>query len=509
MASRDPDRHEDPAASSAPARRRQWWIAALLVATTAAAGVAARMGPSGAPASGGTGDPTPLRFAAPGGGPVAFSARLDREAVMEDGDGTVMMELLLHAGRAPDAPPVRTPTALVVVLDRSGSMQGEAMDHARASARELMARLGPDDRFALVSYADDARIDIPLDPPTGERPDLWRARLESIAARGGTNMARGLDLADRIAAGARAPGRSVRVILISDGHANQGDHSLEGLRARAARAVPGEFVLSAVGVGDGFDERLMTALADAGTGNFYYVPDVEELASVFGDEFLSARETVARALAVSVETGDGVTLVDAAGYPIERAGAASVVRPGALFAGQERRLWLTLRVAPERRARADGPVELGRVALHYSGIDETRHTAALGPVPRVQVVQRADDFYAAIDVPAYAAQLATDGLGSLRQRVAEAVRSGEADRARFLIDEFEREELGQLRALGYAVEKHEASGAIVRMRDDVDAALAPAAPAGAANELGKALSSEGHDARRAGAKRRQAGGSGR
>ena len=60
----------------------------------------------------------------------------------------------------------------------------------------------------------------------------------------------------------------------------------------------GEYVLSAVGVGQDFDETLMSALADAGTGNFYYLPDARELAGIFAGEFASARETVARGLRV-------------------------------------------------------------------------------------------------------------------------------------------------------------------------------------------------------------------
>ncbi|MGH0037566.1 MAG: vWA domain-containing protein [Myxococcota bacterium] len=489
-----------PSAPAFPSHPRAW-LAGLLVALTAGAGLAARLGAGPSPGAGSTG-PATLHFAATGSGPVDLGARLDREAIMDRGDGTVMMELVLRGHAHEGATPPRSATDLVVVLDRSGSMQGEPLVHARASTRELVAGLGRSDRFALVSYANDARVDIPLSPAVDDARRVWRSRLDAVAAHGGTNMARGLDLANEIAAGARAAGRSVRVILISDGHANQGDHTLEGLRARAGRAVSGEFVLTTVGVGDGFDERLMTALADAGTGNFYYVRDVERLASVFGDEFLSARETVARGLALEIEPGAGVSVVDAAGYPLEQAGDTVSVRPGALYAGQERRLWLTFEVDEDRRDPDGPPIELGRVALRYRTLDDTPHLLALADRPSVAVVAEPRDFYAALDAEAYTEQLASDGLGSLRQRVAEAVQAGERGRARRLLDGFEQRNAPVLEGLGYVAEETEAMVEVKQMREEVDAALAPSAPAGSANALGKSLSSRGYDQRRAGAKRK-------
>jgi len=495
---------QNPAQSSPSGRiplRREWWIAAALIAVTATAGLAASRSGQTSPDPG-TGGKLPVAFSAAGAGPVDFSARLDREAVMAGGDGLVMMELLMRGHEAALAAGVRVPTDLVIVLDRSGSMQGEPLYHAKASARELVARLGAQDRFALVSYADGARVEVPLGVASEEARRRWNASLEAIGASGGTEMSSGLDVANQIALAARAPGRSLRVILISDGHANQGDPSREGLCARAARAVSGEFVLSTVGVGAGFDEQLMTAIADAGTGNFYYVRDVEQLASVFGDEFQSARETVARALAVEIEPAPGISVRDAGGYPLERIGERVVLHPGALFAGQERRLWLTLAVDPDRIAAAEAPVELGAFALSFRRNDDAPGRLVLAGTPRVTVVQREAEFFASVDTDAYTAHLASDGLGSLRQSVANAVGRGDRAQALRAIEAFERKNEEMLDGLGQSPAASEPLQEAGRLRDEVEAALAPAAPPSARNDLGKALTAEGQDLRRQGAKRK-------
>ena len=224
-------------------------------------------------------------------------------------------------------------------------MGGDKIEHARAAVRELLAQLGAAGSLRaghLLGRGAPHHSAVPLS--TTRTRAAWRATVAEIQADGGTNMSSGLDLGLDLVERGRADGRVPHVILISDGLANQGDASPEGLTRRARRAAQGEFMLSTVGVGTDFNEYLMTALADAGTGNYYYVQDPRDLAGVFAREFDAARTTVASGLAVQIEPGPGVRVVDAAGYPLEATGDGVVFRPGSLFAGQERRIWVTLAV---------------------------------------------------------------------------------------------------------------------------------------------------------------------
>lgn len=488
------DDMQRPESPRAP-RRRLVLAVALLAATVAAGAAAHRIDGWVTPPPGTSGQ---LHFQAPGGGPVHFSGQLDRGSVLAGSDGLVKMELVLRGDerRGQDLP--RVPTDLVVVLDRSGSMQGQPLAKAKAAVRGLMTQLSHDDRFALVSYASDVRLEWPLASATGAQRQGWRTMLAHVQANGGTNMAVGIDLANQLLSGEGRSGRAARVVLLSDGHANQGDHSLPGLRRRAARAVAGEWVFSTAGVGEGFDESLMASLADAGAGNFYYVQHAEDLAGVFADEFASARETVASALSVSIRPGAGVQVVDAAGYPLERDGARVSFRPGDLFAGQERRIWVTLR-APTAGA---GEFDLGRFAVSYRG-DAGREERVFASTPQVACVLAEADFYANVDKDAWARSTLADEIGALKQKISSAVRSGDRQQAMREI-------------VSYRTEKKRQN--VVLQRDDVAAALddlekvereveeafdAPAAAAPALqNRLGKQLSAEGTDGRRVGAKRK-------
>jgi Ca-activated chloride channel family protein len=424
-------------------------------------------------------------------GPVRFTAQLDRSSILRNGDGLVHVELAIGGGTLPSSDTVRVPTDLVVVLDRSGSMNGAPLSHAKAAVRTLVAQLAGEDRFALVAYASGAELAIPLGAAAPDARATWYAALAGVRASGGTNMAAGLDLAARTATELRESGRAVRVILISDGHANEGDHSREGLVARAARAVGGEYVLSAVGVGSSFDEGLMTALADAGTGNFHYLHHARALDDVFAGEFASARETVASGLEVEIRTAEGVEVVDAAGYPLEREPGLVRFRPGSLFAGQERRVFVTLR-AP---ARAVGDVALGRLALRYAAHGE-RTVLVLPASLRVACVEGEEDFYASVDRAAWARSVVVDEVNALKQQVSAALQAGDRARAETRIEGF----LAAKREENAVLESEDVDRELRSLGSVLDAVRAPMSPS-ERNALSKELSAAAFDGRRVGAKR--------
>lgn len=467
---------------TSPRRRRSALLAGLL-ALTVSAGVAAKITPETTPS------PDPVAGAA---GPVQASVQLDRTSVLEGSDGLVRMELTLRGADLAQGDRPELPTDLVVVLDRSGSMRGEPLRFAKSAVRELIAQLGDDDRFGLVSYSSGGQVSIPLQTASPSARESWSRTLQEISANGGTNMSHGLDLAHGLL-DARTAGRAPRVVLLSDGHANQGDHSLAGLQQRASRAVSGEYVLSSVGVGDGFDETVMSAVADAGTGNFYYLADLHALAGIFTDEFASARETVASSLVVSWPRDGAAHVESAAGYPLEQHGDATFFRPGGLFSGQERKIWLTLRV-PTGRAEH---VSLPPLRVAYVDLGGEKHGIALDAL-RVACVEAEDDYYASFDADVYKRGYLSESVGALKESVAQKLRSGSREDAVAEVETHMREmELVQLRALGYVLP--EAKAKLAPLQDDLNAPAA-AEPA-AQNRLGKKWLEAGRDERRSGSKR--------
>lgn len=467
--------------------RRAWWVLAVLITATLAVGAAHRhrafsqILPVDAAGT----------VATSADGKVTLQASLDRTAVMEGEDGLVRMELVLRAHAGEHAVPQR-PTDLVVVLDRSGSMNGGKIRDARAAVEQLISQLAPEDRFALVTFSSSAEIAAPLAYATPQARATWKQSVDGIFAGGGTYMGSGLALGLQTLEGAHEAGRSPRAILISDGLAAE-PH--DALRALATRTATAEIPLSAVGVGADFDENLMSALADAGTGNYYYLRNANGLASVFAAEFATARETVASGVSVTLEPDAGISVVDAAGYPLTHNGGAASFQPGTLFAGQERRVWITFRVPTETAADH----HLGAVRVQYRR-DGDLHQLALDDFPTIACVRDPDRFFAGVDSEAWEQSVIVEEYNQLRQSVAGMVTKGRESEAQEEIDRF----LDRNTAMNHVV-------ASPRVASQIDAAADLKADVAEAfrgddapkkqNLLGKALHAEGTLERRAGSRK--------
>ena len=453
-----------------------------------------------------------IDFAAPGEGSVSFTGKLDRQAVLQGGDGVVKIELVLAAEERTDSSTHRVPTDFLVVLDRSGSMDGAKIEHARAAVRELISQMSDDDRFALVTYASGSEVTIPLATATAEARRHWRSVVAGVRPGGGTNMSSGLEAALRLSAASSAgrfagsagrfagsagrfAGSAGRLILISDGLANEGDPTVGGLSRRAARAAARELVVSTVGVGADFNEFLMSAVADAGTGNYYYLDDVERLAQVFSDELGATRETVAGAVEVAVAPGPGVRVLDAAGYPLEQVDGKTVFKPGSLFSGQERRIWVTLAVA--NRDLGDRP--LGSFTATYNDRGVTR-VLEFGEPPVVACVADENTYHDSFDKETWARAAAEEDYGRLQERVAGFVRAGRREEA--------LREIGAYRAENYRLNQVMRQQAITKKLEDlqslqteVEDAFQGANQHDKRNYLSKMNQSVGRDVRRIGSKK--------
>ena len=73
--------------------------------------------------------------------------------------------------------------------------------------------------------------------------------------------------------------------------------------------------VSTVGLGDDYNEDLMTALAEASNANYYYVKDAEKLPGIFAQELGAARSLLARSIVIRIEAPEGVRLKEIIGRP--------------------------------------------------------------------------------------------------------------------------------------------------------------------------------------------------
>lgn len=357
-----------------------------------------------------------------GDGKVELSAHVDRSAVMAGGDGLVHVRLDLSAAAGQPSEAARPPSDMLVVLDISGSMQGQKLDYAKQATSELIDRLAPSDRMGLVVYESDARVIFPMQAASQQNVVHWHRLVSALGTEGGTNMSAGLDLALQQLEGSRAQGRSARVLLLSDGQANAGDASVTGLRARASRVIAGDHVLSAMGVGEDFNEDLMTSLANVGAGNFYYLSRVDMLGRFFDAELKAATDTVASAVELQFRPAKGVKVLDVSGYPLQQSDGMVWLRPGNLVAGQQRTLWMTLAVPTTQSVQQ----ALGSMAVAYQHDHKPARREA-GALPLVAVVGDAQRFEQAVDKGMWEEFVSTEQFNKAQLGLGAAIGNGTAE----------------------------------------------------------------------------------
>jgi Ca-activated chloride channel homolog len=238
--------------------------------------------------------------------------------------------------RAPEKPQ-RVPVNLALVVDRSGSMDGAKMQDAKRAAVALVRQLQPGDRLALVHYGSDVTVAPSVEINADTRAGLLRL-IDGIQVNGSTNISGGLSAGATAVSLYAKEYRVTRVILLSDGQPTDGVTSTSGLAAEVTRMREQGITVSALGVGTGFNDSLMRAMAEAGGGFSGFISDSSELASIFTRELDQAASTVARGVSLALTLPPGVTGVEVMGVPSTRQGDTVRIPVYDLTGGQSARV---------------------------------------------------------------------------------------------------------------------------------------------------------------------------
>src|SRR4051794_6944035 len=238
---------------------------------------------------------------------------LDVVAIEAEDQISVLLELAAPAAKSSQT---RPPSTLQVVLDRSGSMAGDPLESAKAALIDLVGRLEPTDHFGLVVFDDEVDVAVPAGPLTDK--DTVRGLIASIPPGGTTNLSggylRGLQEARRVAGK-----RGATLLLISDGHANVGILDSDKLGSVAADARSRRVTTSTIGLGLGYDETLLAALARGGAGNTHFAEEGDTAAAALASEVDGLLEQVVQAASLTVKPTGAVESVTLWNDPRERA----------------------------------------------------------------------------------------------------------------------------------------------------------------------------------------------
>jgi len=192
-----------------------------------------------------------------------------------------MLPVRMETERRREMPSV----AMVLCIDRSGSMQGEAIEMAKKAAKATLDVLANDDLVEVVAFDSQATRYVKMQPARNR--SRIRGLIGQMQSGGGTDFFPPLDAAYNDMTVTQA--RKKHVILLTDGKAPP-----TGLRDLVTTMIAEQITVTTVGLGAEADEQLLKMIADVGGGRYHAVPDAQSLPRIFTKE----TEMIARAAAV-------------------------------------------------------------------------------------------------------------------------------------------------------------------------------------------------------------------
>ena len=185
--------------------------------------------------------------------------------------------------------------AMVLIIDKSGSMQGLPIDLARQAAKATVELLGKQDQIGVIGF--DGQPYIVSELRSVMEAEYIKSSIDTLAAGGGTNMYPPMTAAFQMLDTANA--KIKHVIILTDGRSQQAD--FHGIASEMANA---GITISTVALGNA-DKQLLSSIAEIGQGRYYETTDPTTIPHIFTKETVeTSRTAVKEDIFTVVQTGD-------------------------------------------------------------------------------------------------------------------------------------------------------------------------------------------------------------
>ena len=361
---------------------------------------------------------------------MQFTAQLDVDVVALEAEDEVTCLVSLTAP-VPDGLADRPGETLIAVVDRSGSMSGGPIAAVRTALHQLVDRLKPQDRFGVVVFDSEALVQVPTHAMADHDTTTVHALIEGITPRGQTDLSGGylLGLSE---ARRHATETGASVILLSDGHANEGITDPAQLGSVAAKARADGITTTTIGMGQGYDETLLAEVATQGSGSHRFAFTDDDAIAVVSEE---AGDLLSKSIlnAVARIRPSDPAMVDRIGtlhdvprwIETDADGVKHLVVPlGDLYAGEERQLLLHF---PVPALAALGLHQLAQIAIEYVAMPDLLQQVVTWPV-MVNVVP-GDEAAGRVPNPTVTSARLLAETTKVKREASEALYAGDTDKA--------------------------------------------------------------------------------
>jgi Ca-activated chloride channel homolog len=259
----------------------------------------------------------PLKTTAMSAIPVGAALNLElipsRDATMANGPAREQFLVELTAGGGGPALPgagfgtgQRTPLNLCLVIDRSGSMEGTPLEYVKQACAHVVDMLGPNDILSIVTFEETVDVLMPPQRVTNKGP--IKDGIQRLMPGNTTNLYDGLSLGLQQVVGVNDPGRSTRLVVLTDGDPTAGIKDFSALVAHAGEIKSRGITVTFLGFGPDYNEELLASMAKRAGGNYYYIPQPQMIPEVFRVELDKMMTAAAGNIRLSVKAARWVSM---------------------------------------------------------------------------------------------------------------------------------------------------------------------------------------------------------
>ena len=310
---------------------------------------------------------------------MQVKALLDVDMVALEATDKVTLMLDLTAPQNP-MHATRPGQAVQVVLDRSGSMDGAPLDAAKGSLIKLIDRLAPQDSFGLVAFDDSALVIAPMRTMADHHLPSLRKVIREMQTGGSTDISAGYLMGLRELTRVQASGGST-LLLISDGHANAGEKDPKFFSEVSTKSATEKVTTSTIGLGNGYDETILEALAQGGGGAHRFAGTIDEAVGAIAAEVNDLLDKTIVNAVLRLTPTSAMTQVPTIEIlqrlPHWMDGTTYVIQLGDLFSGENRRFVIDIDVPG---IAALGLCKLADLTIEYLNLAERQEISITLPV---------------------------------------------------------------------------------------------------------------------------------
>jgi Ca-activated chloride channel family protein len=201
---------------------------------------------------------------------------------------------------------------LFLILDTSGSMAGEnKLVNAKLAIENIIRNMNKNDKLHLIQY--NTYSSIVFEDESNQ--EFMLDKLRSLYSSGSTNLMAGFDQA-KILLGKYSKRTSVkRLFVFSDGQINVGVTAHDQLLSEVTSMKNTfEITICSFGIGLDFDEKLMTNIADYGSGDYFFIGGADSIKKVVDIAYKGFQALMGSKAYLKITTKNDARIVDIYGY---------------------------------------------------------------------------------------------------------------------------------------------------------------------------------------------------